>query len=37
MLNMVSQLWRTKTKANIKAFSTNHNKKVVSQSELGQD
>lgn len=34
---MVSQLKRTKTKTDTKAFNTNHNKKVVSQSELGQD
>ena len=29
---MVSQLERHNTKTDIKAFSTNHNKKVVSQS-----
>lgn len=34
---MVSQLKRHNTKIDVKAFSTNHNKKVVSQSELGQD
>ena len=31
MFIVVSQLEQTKTKADIKAFNTNHNKKVVSQ------
>ena len=34
---MVSRLRQVITKVDIKAFTTNHNKKVVSQSELGQD
>ena len=34
---MVSRLQQVMAKVDIKRFTTNHNKKVVSQSELGQD